>query len=98
MNPPSGSFHASSAQQNTGRPATRITAFAGILLIALLLPMLSLGVTIDGAGLELKNGGKLVVTATAPLPAAQLYTISLDLSGSASGDFENYLGAGTVNL
>ncbi|MGA3172329.1 MAG: hypothetical protein ABSE62_15100 [Chthoniobacteraceae bacterium] len=69
-----------------------------LLLITLLLPMLARAVDFDATGVVLKNGGTLRITGTTPVPPAQIYSVTMDLSGTASGEFANYLGSGPINL
>ena len=64
----------------------------------LALPGIAEALTISGTGVILKNGGKILVTSTETLSAAKIYTVTLDLSGSATGGIAEYLGPGTINL
>jgi hypothetical protein len=68
------------------------------LLLPLLLPLCAHAVDFDAAGVVLKNGGSLRITGTTPLPPAKLYTLTMDLTGTANGGLAQYLGAGPINL
>lgn len=72
----------------------RIAALAAVLLAA---PLVSRAIDIDLTGAKLVKHGKIDVAGATPLAPAILYKITLDVTGTANGDFETALGSGDLD-
>jgi hypothetical protein len=79
---------------NHARPcAAAIIAFT---VVASFNPSVVCAVDLDLAGKAFQNGGKIAVNSTSPVPAALLYDVRLEASGTGTGTFEALLGSGDL--
>jgi hypothetical protein len=74
------------------------TLFGPVFLAVLLAPFLARALSFDLTGQVLKNGGRLIATGTDTLPAVPLYKVTLDVTGTATGSFAQFLGSGVIDL